>query len=317
MWAISFSYILIGKIILYFTGEDTVFNAVLISVLGFVTCFAYQIAVLPGIIYLLFWVNVKEKKCQKIIPFIWMVLGGVISVVAPGNYVRHSVIDSSGLQIADALYYSLYDTTKIVYRLLKNPVNWGILIFFIMLGMKYSENKFVKLRNIVIGFFISVGCLYLTAFPLALGYSSTNMPIRIRFILNSSFLVLLVPTMMCLGGYLAKTYKQFCVKRCKASIALFVLLMVMIMLFIGERYKEIPYYKYITQVETCKTVNEQWVSILNEIKDSKDEDVVVYSEKINAPLLKEPGITDDADEWVNQAVATVYNKKSVRIIWQE
>jgi hypothetical protein len=94
-------------------------------------------------------------------------------------------------------------------------------------------------------------------------------------------------------------------------------MVIIIGLLTGERYKEIPYYKYITQMETIKIANEQWLNILNTIKESDEKDVVIYTETIYAPLLKTPGITGDADDWVNQYVAKVYHKNSVQIIWTD
>ena len=142
---------------------------------------------------------------------VWCVCA-CINAFAPGNFVRHEMVDDSGLHVIDALQNSL---TIAVQRwdFFFNNTNFALfMMLFVLLGylifINCDSKKNVKWRLIVSLFGILTPVV--TAFPLALGYSGINVPSRCEFVIDMSIIIAASNLAFTVGAFISqKIQEQF------------------------------------------------------------------------------------------------------------
>lgn len=147
------------------------------------------------------------------------------------------------------------------------------------------------------------------------GYSNSNMSNRIQFVYDVQWLVWGCLLAVSAGYYLSK---YFNVKEIN-PIYLVLILACFMFTKVGD-YGETAYYEIWENREKIAYEEEEWRSILQEIEYSQDDTVEIVRDKIpESSIIKNPELGRDEKywSWVEKAVADYYDKKAVRVVWNE
>ena len=321
MWGVTLSLFTVTLIILYWESNFNVKIGIALSVIGFAACSSCQCAIFPGILYMSFLFFDSEKNvrglAKKVLPFFFMVLGGVLTVVAPGNYARHDMIDDSGLQVFDALLYALLDAGYVIKALLANPIIVLGMLGVVLLGKKWLGGRLIPLWYSVLAYILTLVCLYLICFPVALGYSSDFLPNRQYFVANIFVILGLSAGSFYLGGWLSEQNIFASVKDVEWICILAILAYVT--MFATDKFEKMPYYVTANNIGEIKKTAEAWDAVFEELENAESKDVVIEvdDEFQSGPVLMYPFLTEYNMHYVNIAIAQYYNKESVRVISSE
>lgn len=288
------------------------------SLLGFLSAGgALLVTALECSIMLLFVVvdYYRDKKFKLgYLPFIMTMVGGFVNACAPGNFVRSSEnLDGGSVNVLDALTkcikqlpVTLMDSSKSFYYLV-------LLIISIIVGITMRKWIQINIFELIFIVLYSIFAVVITMFPVALGRGSLNyLPTRYSFIQNFSYGVYLMLLFIALGNclwenrikkvilcmFIAMCIKVFCFNISIIDVKEFNSLNMSIHILNGDYQEQSDEYK----------------RILNEIELSNERNVIVFEKEYNCnhwtnmmPLM----FFDDPNFWVNQAVATYYDKNTV------
>ena len=316
LWAVAL--ILVCQMVFFrFFDDYKISRCIVASIIGFLTCFSYQLAVFAGVIYLLFMIrNNSFKRCIAYIPLIFMFVGGCISAFSPGNFNRHNSIDSS-INIGEALVFSIQNAVKYTIDAFLNPIVIFFVIFAIVFGYRHVKDKPHNIGMMVIGALLSeFGVL----FPVSLGYSSSSVPNRMVFYVNFVIYIWIAMIFINLGacikskGYLNNgELKSLFI----AGIAICWMLATQAIPNGRYRMQEFPLIKTYLNMENCIKESRMIRNIYSTIALSPDDEVTVYvkrSDYIITGIVFNPSITDNPDNWTNTVVANYYKKEKISVI---
>jgi hypothetical protein len=319
LMALTLGIITIGLTIKLFFDEKMSWGGVIVlSVSGAVACNFFQAAILPGMVYIVLWCwnSIKNHRFlwKKTIPFWFMFTSGLIAVGAPGNYVRHAHMDSS-VNIGKACIDATRMMMIILKHLLQQPLVIALLIFCVYIGIRYTKKR-INGRVLLLTFFLSMLTLLLNSFPIALGYGGISyMPNRIYFLLDSTALIGLSVTGICLGRYVKS---QSWYKECNSVyLELMMAGSVCLLLYSTEVYNHninnLPWFQTLQYTKEVKQLHDSWIECLVTIRDAEEDTVEVVMDQgtDSSSILALPRISDQENEWVNLAVADFFGKKSV------
>ena len=319
MLDVTLSLICVILIIRYYK-TDKLSYAIALSVVGFFSsmsimtvsmiCLAYICIFLPALIK-------KNRKMRIVIPLLFCLAGGIIAVIAPGNFTRHASSGDSTLHWGRAIVDAVHIDLAYGYRLIKSFM-CGANLFIIFLVSFYHARKHITKAKFI-NPLISVICLmimmFLITFPVTLGYSSAKIPNRIQFMVNTYLVFGYSLCTVNVGLWLGDKYKESVDERvCRA-----VVMVVVFILYYGFSRNgflgRLPYTQQIVFYSESVSCHNNWIDIFNEIDNSKANDVVIHRNDYSyCHNMKNPGLGFSRDSWVNSSIAGYFNKKSVVII---
>ena len=320
MWAMSFVMLTVALEIIYFIKPSRKITVAL-SILGAIACSFYSQAVFPCMIFLLFMgreiLNTKKWKWSRWIPFGFFLLGALSSIIAPGNYARRVLEETTGWGILDTFRDTMVMWKESLLTLMKNPISIMIMVVFFVIGMKGLKESKYRYRYPVIPFIITLVCLYVTYFPVVLGYGgSSYWPNRVIFIYNMFAVLLFSASSMYLGGW-TRYRKGILLKRKDIMCGIVGLILFVYVCYVPtENYWGVTYLHTTALIGQVKAANEDWKEVLSQIETSKTKTVSVITDPINTPIIKSPGVTADENDPNNLKVANYYKKDAVYIIWK-
>ena len=256
----------------------------------------------------------KQVK-KNIIIGITALIGAIINVIAPGNYVRHAVIDSKIRPL-----FSICTTLLRVNHVIAIELQKGFLLFVIVIAFifayKNSQHSSVKFRYPVLITLYGYFALIITDFPVILGYSSSaNLPGRCTFVESVSTIIFFICVIAYWGGWAAqKNIFQFTA----VSFLLIALICSMPLFKYFDIYTltDLTPYKMVYHIfcGDYKTELERELSIINQIENSTENEVTVCIAKPKDEEwtnLKKIGLSEDSTFWVNDALADYYSKNAI------
>lgn len=254
-----------------------------------------------------------------IITIAWVIAAG-INAVAPGNFVRHSAIDESGIHPLRALYDTI-NVTSSRWNILFKSTNIVFLIILVLLmgfmfGAKLENNSTTDAKIIVsaLGLFAPI----VTSFPISLGYSSEALPDRCAFLMDVAIILSSINFSYLIGKKLRchiESEQEKCLRITIIMIATIVFMLdgygisnvkiFQISRNLSEEVYESHYYYCKEFIESLKGYNE-------------GEDVRISS--IDFPPTIDDiynfYLSDDPSYWVNVAVAKYYGFNSIAIFYE-
>ena len=319
VWAMSFVMITVALELIYFT-KPTLKVTIRLSVIGALACSFYSQAVFPCMIFLLLMareiLNTKRIDWRRLIPFGCFLLGALSAMVAPGNFVRNAE-DAVELGFLSAFKNAAIMWKDSLLALIKNPISIIVMVVFIAIGMRGMKLSKYKYSCPLLPFAITLITLYVTYFPFALGYGSSDyLPNRAIFVYNMFAVLSLAVSCMYFGGWLR--YKQEIVLT-KNDIMCGVLTLTIFAYawyVPSESYWEEPYFQTAGLIGQIEDANSQWRDILGDIEKAKGKNVYVEHTFINTPIIKDPGVTHEIDDANNIKFATYYGKETVQLKWK-
>ena len=132
------------------------------TLFGFLACFCYQLGVFQGIVYLMClrkWKestdderaqgNLKNGKtalvqmAMRLVPLGVMVVGGLISLLAPGNFVRYDTVEGH-MGVLGLIGLTTGNTVSYLGNAVTSPVFWWMAFGCVHVGYKWGK-RFVKM----------------------------------------------------------------------------------------------------------------------------------------------------------------------------
>lgn len=244
------------------------------------------------------------------------VIGALINALAPGNYIRHAVIDSSGIHFGNALVLSVLEAVDIIEKLLYDTPFILLLFIALVIGVSMGKRQLVNRHCLYAIIFFNVAILIATCFPICLGYSGREwIPNRGKFVETVIAVIVTTVITMAIGCLISEKIKWSCGKEICFTIA--ILLVVMPNINSTWRISALIPYKMWEQVanHSYKSYYDAVNNIYNMIKTDRNEDVFVHDLPgegiICFPTMD---LSEDMSWWVNCGIAEYYGKRSVQYV---
>lgn len=191
-------------------GKKLPLMIVVTSIVGFITCFNYQIAVFLGIlwiihIYCLGLKGAKKKELAlKTVPMLFMIIGGCISAFGAGNFVRQAEYTNNS-SMTQTVLWTMQATYKIVIIFASNPLAIFTYLAFICLGYFFSRNH---IKKPIILMLLGVMATYIMVFPIALGQGNSNIHNRMLFFVGVPAYLFQMIVAFAAGSYIKMNYSK-------------------------------------------------------------------------------------------------------------
>lgn len=275
---------------------------------------------LPACFFMLILNLDQIRRHKKIvpayaIPSIMAVIGYAIHVFAPGNFVRHDSLDSTGLHPFSALHYSIYTAVEEMASAFHNPYLLIGLVIMLFLGIKSSKDLMINGFKFTFSLVISFIMMVSTCFTVLLGYSATGieaLPVRCLFVFDFVTYTCLVVCSFACGVYI-KRWSGLSVspdlKVITAGVIVIIAATSASKMFSGASWKNM-----LSDIAHGKISNYNRAvnEILDTIENSDGGDVVIDSLPECPDTFNPFFITSDPNDWYNTAVADYYGVNSVR-----
>lgn len=257
----------------------------------------------------------KKRLCIKdIIVFGVGVVGAFLNVIAPGNYVRHDVIDDSGLHFFRAMIYSFSGVIETGERLFIDYPFIIIATIAFVIGVNIGKTKCVDKVYSWIMIILHAAAPVVAYFPVCLGYSSSGSPNRCKFVLTFVFVVSSVMIFVFLGEIFAVYFH----KDYRKEIVVIIIILAITMPTERENWKlssSIPYRTVMAMAEGqiqsyYHTVNE----IYDTIQEDENEDVFIYNIPETLDVFFTVGIHENPDYLLNRECANFFGKNSIQYV---
>lgn len=241
-----------------------------------------------------------------------------INAFAPGNFVRHELIDDSGVHVMNALQNGLTIAEQ-RWDFFFNNTNFAL---FMMLFVLFGYLVFVKrdftgnLKIRLVFSFLGIFTPVVTAFPLALGYSGINVPNRCEFVLDMSIIITDFNLAFTLGILIAKRIKE----QLKEMVVLIMTVAASVYLMldgfeaqdikITEISKELQDGIYEDHYYSCKEFYKSLETY------EKGSDVIISKEDFPTDIENTQNIilSKDPTMWINTAVAQYYGFHTISVL---
>lgn len=311
---IIYNLFLISLIIKIFNTDSTT-SRVFVSIFGFLTCTGFNGAVFSGLFYLVLLINDYRNhklKIKNIIPLVFMIIGGLTGVLAPGNFVRHAQMDKTGVHPVIACWYAIVDGGLIVTKLFTNPFFISYLIIIFIIGIKIKNDIFTYKYSLLSIFLYGV-LLFFLCFPVALGYSAISFENRIYGFIDIISIIWLTPTLLYLGGSFARHNINFSINRKITTCFIVIFTVYSVIYYI---FNNVPYIYTIQNLPKMKKANIEWREVYHKIENDNNINIDIYisKETLECPVLNPSGLDANVDNWVNKRMANFYGKDSIRFI---
>ena len=265
-----------------------------------------------------FFVFLKKKRFGLgTLICIFAIIGAIVNVIAPGNYVRHAAIDTK-IRVLSSVYSSVERT----FAIISNDIQSGLLLVLIIVsflfGYKKLNVKWNEFRYPVIVMFFGIVAISATIFPVILGYSGVeDMPSRCSFVDHLAVVIYMFIISAFWGGWCAKK-ELFDFSRTVIMIMVIVCAIPMSQYLKFNNLSTLTSYKMIYHMGNgdFSRIEQSERNIIKQIMESKDEDVCVY---IDQPKdkewanIKRIGLSGDKNHWINKGVAKVFEKKTITV----
>ena len=206
-----------------FSGKRRFGMAAGMTLFGFLACFCYQLGVFQGIVYLMClrkWKestdderaqgNLKNGKtalvqmAMRLVPLGVMVVGGLISLLAPGNFVRYDTVEGH-MGVLGLIGLTTGNTVSYLGNAVTSPVFWWMVVGCVYVGYKWGKkiceddvgingnedgtgelagDSSVSWNIIPVYVLCMLASLFGIIFPLALGYPTGIILTRMLFLIN-------------------------------------------------------------------------------------------------------------------------------------
>lgn len=327
-YCVSVSYVLLTSIMLLgFTfcmraiKNNSLFYAVLAAVMGIIVSGAsLNMAALNCGVYLIicvFGVCFLKRKLVPAICFCSTLAGAILNVASPGNFTRHESLSTDYMILG-----SLINSMKIVYErlnyMLSETPYFAICVLLFILCIYFVKYDEISFQFKWPGFIILI-CLaggVIVNFPVVLGYGVGYFPDRCVFVMDCWLYLSSIVIIGYFAGWCKKTRKLLTVRK-DMLIAVIISICFWACSFgILDYVRNCPsvaYAKVLLSGE-AKEYAQYWEGIFEEIETSENEVIVIERTWLaNNSIAISVGIGDNADNWVNSAVASYFGKSAVTI----
>ncbi len=258
----------------------------------------------------------KEKKLSRetIVYFLFAFGGSLINAIAPGNFVRHSVIDANKISISKCLFYSfkcyIKEFERYVFDRGTTFIVFMIMAFILGMVMRLKLNKGKCAILIAEALIIPI----VTVFPVVMGYSNTGytFPVRVMFVFDFIFICSII-----IGCFLIGNLIEMEISDANKKIVLIMLVGLSIFI-VFEKSNNLEDYQPFIIVESLvdgsleKTADDL-INVFEQIENSDESDVIVNNPSVLGWFNISP-LSDNIEDWRNLAISKYYGKNSVSFV---
>jgi hypothetical protein len=311
------------------TGDKKTYMTMIIS--GVISCTGLMYCVTVGLFYIFLIFIINERKhniLEKIKPFLYFVLSGIVTVAAPGNFRRTISYEKSSIDLIGGVYVTAYDLTKrYIESFRKYPWMLGLLVSILIVAFVEKVNERKKLKHIVIGYLFTFIASFGALYPYIVGERKQigdELATRANYISDYIMIIGLSFLVFETGQWIAFKLNI----RLKKTIVIAMVPLIMCISFacakmFGTLMYVVPY-DIMVQRDRIKEINNVWDSIILEIESSKDTDVVIHKTDVPWSRFSYPMGLDSGDESrivvderyygnVNQCAQIWYKKKKIKV----
>ena len=244
------------------------------------------------------------------------VAGALMNALAPGNYVRHSMIDNSGLHLKLAVGSAIFEVLYTIEELLFNTPFLLIMIIAVMAGVKISrDSKQTNQKSLFMIILLSIITPFVTCFPVCLAYSGRGyFPNRCEFIEMTVVVIALLVIAIAVGHLFNQWFESWNKKEMVVALVLILIFMPninpawkltqLVPFQMWELISEDAYKKYYSEVN----------EIYDFIAHDSNEDVFIYEEPQAVLHFPSIDISEDMSDGMTKAIALYYGKQSVQFV---
>lgn len=259
--------------------------------------------------------------------FVTAFVSSIANCLAPGNFTRQGAIDDSGLPVFKAFVWSLQNVLGESWRLLRETDMLYVLLIMLLTGFfvwhqKEQPSK-AGIWKIVLSGLGIILCMWISCYPVALGYASTLMEPRGYFIIDVFLIAGFMLVVFMAGGTIRQQLEKHTIKEKKIfGIMIVFATAVFCILYVVIPVKEIkrPLSMCVEDDKFGYLVRfrDMWEEVLNQMEHSDEANVTVQSKQIPSPQeLKNPDLSSDPEYWINVGAARYFGKETVQIEWIE
>lgn len=299
-----------------YINNRKIYAMICACVLGFLAAGgSLQVAAIANVIYLLIlFISLKEKKhiVRNSVPFLVTFIGALINALGPGNFVRRNVITTIEVNVADAVgnsFLSIYGYGK---NLMKHTY-FVAFIFILVIYILYKVPKQQLKLNPIFTAGIGLIGVAITNFPVVLGYGGSGMPDRCIFIFDLVFVWYVIFWTIYFALWMKQKHSQYAVLCRRISLVLACGAFIYVIHADGVQGHIIDKIVCEQLNGTMQQYEDEQRYIVDSIKNSPDDNVIVKIQGVDSEILLPTGITESADGWVNVNAAEYYGKKSIII----
>lgn len=256
------------------------------------------------------------------IPFVFQLIGLVVSSIAPGNRIRGTSIGNiSPIKVVLRSYYSILDVC------VNDMMRWEVflaLVIVAVIAWKMADGMEYELHHPVVFASFSFSMMACCVAPPLYAVGNADAP-RIRSTMWMQFLVLLVLTVVYYACWSKQKFRDnnaedlnkdrlsLSSSTILAVIVLFITFGSLLSIYVNPHY-------YSTTSAIVDLVNGDAKQYLAEkeqrmevFEDDSVKDAVFEPHSVRPELLFQNDMYEDATLWENTIVATYYGKDSVRV----
>lgn len=258
----------------------------------------------------------NQLKRTDCIVFGVAVTGALMNALAPGNYVRHSMIDNSGLHLKLAVGSAIFEVLYTIEELLYNTPFLLIIIVAVMIGVRISrDSKQTNQKSLFMIILLSIITPFVTCFPVCLAYSGRDyFPNRCKFIEIVVVVIALLVIAIDVGHIFNEWFESWNKKEIIAALA-FIVILIPNINSAWKLSQLVPFQMWDAIVkDTYKEYFNEVRNIYQQIEDDTNEDVFIYEKPEDIPDFPVVDMSEDMSSWINQAIAVYYKKQSVQFV---
>ena len=313
-------------LLLWQTDRVSVPRTALSAICAFLTSGAsLNVAVLNCGLFLLAGRNGLSRDKRRwvmLVPFVAALLGALLNLASPGNYIRHDALNSDYAVPEFLLVSARLVAVRLAFFVRKTPVLVVMLVLFVLFyrhaGEGQDEERMKAWHPLLSGILIFAGITAID-FPVCLGYQSYGLSDRTRFVQDLGIFWCMLFWLYDLAFWAKRRFRPIQFTRRKQTVAAGLSLLWIVILFVLRGYagQMTTLYMWRTILDgSAKAYADYQMDLLTEIESSTDADVVLERKPpvTENALILDTGMTDDPEWWINHAIAQYYGKESVRLI---
>lgn len=260
----------------------------------------------------------KQKRDLKVLPvFLCSLMGAVINVIAPGNYIRQNNIGAE-LNIVMAVKNSCIAAASCFMNLIRNSPLLLIVIIFMLIGSwQISVGNVYRGGTIIRRMIYSILGVIIIDFPVMFAYGTLHIEPRVLFVQNIAVAMATMVCSLCIGQILAHILRKVKIpKLVNGIVGLAVIIMLIALMYTGNYDKSdiIPVAIYMNLANgNMKEFDEGYKEIFELLECGEDKDVVIERYPSDMGILKPLSFRTDADYWINKETAKYYGCNTITL----
>lgn len=321
-YSIPLSFLMLGIAFVLRTSEEKYIVNLVLAVITGVMAMGGSLTVTGTGCYVLLMLGLyaflRDKKLDKKIAVIfgfWL-LGAIINAAAPGNFVRHEVIDDTGVHPLGALKNAFYMLDERYQWFFDNTNIVVILIILMICGVFAANYKKFNLKAYLVTSVLALATPAVTAFPVVLGYSRpSSLPVRCLFLIDVSVILSLSNMFFIIGVVIRNVLREEAVKEIAVILAVLCICSAMMDSY-GLKSVKLLDLNHQLRADVYKNYYEECVSFYDRLEQcEKGTDVAIPANEAPSAIYYFHNfyLTKKPKNWVNKAVAEYYGLKSLKL----